>query len=54
MALHLQSFSIPPEKLIELAKALDAAGGGVEDPSLLAEDFRFEFPVISLGREVRQ
>lgn len=46
-----KSFGIPSEKLIELAKKLEASNGGVNDDSLLADDFRFEFPVISLTRE---
>ena len=47
-----QSFPIPPDELIAKAKQLEAAFGGALDDSLLAPDFRFEFPVISLGREV--
>ena len=27
------------------------ANSGVDDPSLLADDFRFEFPVVSLAKE---
>lgn len=49
----LQTFGISAEKLIELARQLEASNGGVDNDSLLAEDFRFEFPVISLSREVR-
>ena len=47
-----QTFAIPEERLIELAKELFAKDAGVGDESLLAPDFRFEFPVISLDREV--
>ena len=47
-----QNFPIPADELIEKAKKLEAAFGGALDDSLLAPDFRFEFPVISLGREV--
>ena len=47
-----QNFSIPADQLIEKAKQLEAAFGGALDDSLLAPDFRFEFPVISLTREV--
>lgn len=28
------------------------ANSGVDEPSLLADDFRFEFPVISLAKKV--
>ena len=48
----LQNFAISAEKLVELAKKLEASNGGVDDDSLLAADFRFEFPVVSLSREV--
>ena len=27
------------------------ANSGVDEPSLLADDFRFEFPVVSLAKE---
>ena len=47
-----QAFSIPEERLIHLAKELFEKDAGVGDESLLAPDFRFEFPVISLDREV--
>jgi hypothetical protein len=47
-----QNFPIPADELIEKAKQLEAAFGGALDDSLLAPDFRFEFPVISLAREV--
>lgn len=49
----MQTFAISPEKLVEIAKKLEASNGGVDDDSLLAADFRFEFPVVSLSREVR-
>lgn len=45
------TFAISPEKLVEIAKKLEASNGGVDDDSLLAADFRFEFPVVSLSRE---
>ena len=48
-----QSFPIPADELIVKAKKLEAAFGGALDDSLLAPDFRFEFPVVSLAREVR-
>ena len=47
-----KSFPIPAEKLIEKAKQVYKANSGVDDPSLLADDFRFEFPVVSLAKEV--
>jgi len=44
-------FPIPPEDLIRMAKsALLESNVGVDDDSVLADDFRFEFPVISLDR----
>ena len=49
----LQNFPIPADELIAKAKKLEAAFGGALDDSLLAPDFRFEFPVVSLAREVR-
>jgi len=48
-----QSFPIKADELIAKAKQLEAAFGGALDDSLLAPDFRFEFPVVSLAREVR-
>ena len=45
-------FPISAEKLIELAKRVYESNSGVDDPSLLADDFRFEFPVVSLAKEV--
>ena len=48
-----QSFPIPADELIAKAKQLEAAFGGALDDSLLAPNFRFEFPVVSLAREVR-
>ena len=35
-----------------MAKRVYKANSGVDDPSLLAEDFRFEFPVVSLAKKV--
>ena len=51
--LYLQSFPIGEEQLIQHAKDLFAAGSGVDDDTLLADNFRFEFPVISLDKEVQ-
>jgi hypothetical protein len=48
-----QEFPLSSDHLISLAKELFAADSGVTNPSLLAEDFRFEFPVVSLSRAVR-
>lgn len=39
------AFPIAADKLIELAKAAFATQTGVDDDSVLSEDFRFEFPV---------
>ncbi len=47
-----KNFPISSEKLIEMAKRVYKANSGVEDPSLLADDFRFEFPVVSLAKKV--
>jgi hypothetical protein len=44
-------FPISEEELIQLAQKLFAEDAGVADESLLAEDFRFEFPVVSLDKE---
>ena len=48
-----KSFHIPADKLIETAKQVYKANSGVDDPSLLADNFRFEFPVVSLAKQVR-
>lgn len=45
------NFSIPPEQLIQRAKAVFETDTGVKDDSVLADNFRFEFPVVSLDRE---
>ena len=47
-----KSFNIPADKLIETAKQVYKANSGVDDPSLLADNFRFEFPVVSLAKQV--
>ena len=47
-----KDFPISSEKLIDMAKRVYKANSGVEDPSLLADDFRFEFPVVSLAKKV--
>ena len=47
-----KSFNIPADKLIEKAKQVYKANSGVDDPSLLADKFRFEFPVVSLAKQV--
>ena len=47
-----KSFHIPADKLIETAKQVYKANSGVDDPSLLADNFRFEFPVVSLAKQV--
>eukprot|EP00887_Chlorella_sp_A99_P004709 scaffold4.g4709.t1 len=41
------AFPIPPAHLVELAKRALETDTGVTDESVLAEDFRFEFPVVS-------
>ena len=48
----LQSFSIGEEKLISMAKHVFETSSGQKDSSVLADDFRFEFPIVSLSKEV--
>jgi hypothetical protein len=48
-----QHFPIPPERLVELAQQLFKVNSGVGDAALLTDDFRFEFPFISLSKDVR-
>ncbi len=43
-------FPIAADRLVELARAAFATQTGIDDESVLADDFRFEFPVISLAR----
>jgi hypothetical protein len=44
-------FPIPEAKLIQLAQELFAKEAGVTDDSLLSDDFRFEFPIVSLDKK---
>ncbi|KAL4853143.1 hypothetical protein ACK3TF_005837 [Chlorella vulgaris] len=44
-------FPFSAEQLIEKAKEVHAGDTGINDDSVLAPDFRFEFPIIKLGRE---
>jgi hypothetical protein len=47
------TFPIPPEKLILLAKKIFLEEeGGIRNPDALANNFRFEFPIISLSKKV--
>lgn len=46
------TFAIPPEELIRKAQQLHKDGSGVRQPELLADDFRFEFPIVSLSKKV--
>ena len=51
----MQAFPIAPEKLIELAKKIYLEDEvGRKKPELLADNFRFEFPVVKLNRQVRR
>ena len=50
--LWLQSFPIGEEKLISMAKQVFETSSGQKDASVLSEDFRFEFPIVSLSKEV--
>ncbi len=47
------SFPIPSDELIALAQKVFETNSGVEQPELLADDFRFEFPVVSLAKKAR-
>lgn len=47
-----ERFPIPPEKLIAKAQQLLRDGSGVKQPELLADNFRFEFPIVSLNKKV--
>ncbi|KAK9823831.1 hypothetical protein WJX72_005808 [[Myrmecia] bisecta] len=46
-----KDFPIPADKLIQLAKKLFAEGTGLDNPDALTDDFRFEFPVVSLPKD---
>ena len=48
----LQNFPISESKLIDIAKKLYAEDTGTKSPDALAPDFRFEFPIVSLGKKV--
>ena len=43
---------IPPDELIAKAQQLLRDGSGVKQPELLADSFRFEFPIVSLSKKV--
>ena len=49
----LQTFPISESKLIDIAKKLYAEDTGTKNPDALAPGFRFEFPIVSLGKKVR-
>lgn len=46
-----KDFDVPEATLVEWGQRVFAANNGIDDDSLLADDFRFEFPVVSLSRE---
>ena len=48
------TLTTPPEELIRKAQQLHKDGSGVRQPELLADDFRFEFPIVSLSKKVWQ
>ena len=52
MPLMLQNFPISESKLIDIAKKLYAEDTGTKNPDALAPAFRFEFPIVSLGKKV--
>lgn len=45
-----ENFPIGPDELISKAKAVFDTQTGLDDDSVLADDFRFEFPVVSLDK----
>jgi hypothetical protein len=45
------AFPFTAEQLIEKAKQVHATDTGIQDDSVLAPDFRFEFPIVKLSRE---
>eukprot|EP00200_Dunaliella_tertiolecta_P004250 CAMPEP_0202347024 /NCGR_PEP_ID=MMETSP1126-20121109/5563_1 /ASSEMBLY_ACC=CAM_ASM_000457 /TAXON_ID=3047 /ORGANISM="Dunaliella tertiolecta, Strain CCMP1320" /LENGTH=218 /DNA_ID=CAMNT_0048938515 /DNA_START=152 /DNA_END=808 /DNA_ORIENTATION=+ len=45
------TFPIKEKRLVEIAKELFDKGVGMEDESMLAPEFRFEFPVVSLPKD---
>ena len=47
-----ERFPIPPGDLIAKAQQLLRDGSGVKQPELLADNFRFEFPIVSLSKKV--
>ena len=47
-----ERFPIPPGELIAKAQQLLRDGSGVKQPELLADNFRFEFPIVSLSKKV--
>ncbi len=47
-----KNFPIAPDELIAKAKQLHKEGSGVRQPELLTDDFRFEFPIVSLSKKV--
>ena len=51
-AANLQNFPISESKLIDMAKKLYAEDSGTKSPEALAPAFRFEFPIVSLGKQV--
>ena len=52
--LGLQNFSISEQELISKAKQVFDTESGQKDSSVLSDDFRFEFPIVSLSKEVGQ
>ena len=47
------TFPIAQDRLISLAQEVFKSNSGVDNPDLLSDDFRFEFPVVSLAKKVR-
>lgn len=48
----LQTSPFSEQELISKAKQVFDTASGQKDPSVLSDSFRFEFPIISLSKEV--
>jgi hypothetical protein len=46
-----ETFPVSADALIERAKSVFETKTGLEDDSVLSDDFRFEFPIVSLDKE---
>ena len=48
----LQTSPFSEQELISKAKQVFDTASGQKDPSVLSDNFRFEFPIVSLSKEV--